>query len=58
MNNSTTKFENIFAAVAFAEGGEFEMAKQILKESHTQRDQYMESKGNKLKELKPLRAVK
>jgi hypothetical protein len=58
MNNFTRKFENIFAAVAFAEEGEVEMAKQMLEESHAQKKQYSQSKENKIGELRPLRANK
>ena len=58
MNNFTRKFENIFAAVAFAEEGEVEMAKQMLEESHAHEDLYLQSKENEIGELKPLRANK
>ena len=58
MKSIANKFEHIFAAVAFAEGGEFEIAKGIMEEFHAQRIQYSHSNENRLERLKPLRAGK
>lgn len=37
MKNFTNYFQNIFTAVAFAEGGEFDVAKQIMEESYAKK---------------------
>ena len=51
-------FENIFAAVAYAEGGEFETAKQFVEEFHMTGCEHSRSNKNKIERLQPLRANK
>lgn len=43
MQNIINTFEKIFTAVAFAESGEFEMAKKIMNECHAQSSRYSQS---------------
>jgi len=52
------KFETIFAAVAFAEGGEFEMAKHIVNEFHSYRGRRSNSNTNRVERFEPLKANK
>jgi hypothetical protein len=58
MKSIAKQFENIFTAVAFAEEGEFEMAKHILADFHAQRDKHSHFHENRLEKLQPLRADK
>ena len=48
----------IFAAIGFAEGGEFKMAKKMMEEFHAQKARHSYSDENRLERLKPLRANK
>jgi len=58
MKRIATYFENTLTAVAFAESGEFETAKQFVEEFHTTRGRHCRSNKNKLERLQLLRAKK
>jgi hypothetical protein len=58
MKRITTYFENVFAAVAYAESGEFETANQFFDEVHITGCEYTRPQTNKIESLQPLRANK
>ena len=56
MKNITNNFQKIFTAIAFAEGGEFETAKQIMEEVYAKKRLHSYSNEISPESLKRLKA--